>query len=263
MNRELFRRLVSEAYALGAREIGLFAGSEPLTCKWLHEYVELCRQIGYEYQYISTNGALGDPDTFRRLLDSGLSSIKFSINAGTRESYKTIHGRDDFEKVLGNVRAVSEHRKTLETKVYLGISFVAMSDTSDEFEMLSELLGSYVDEVLFYEAYDQNGKIPGLGSVPFSECALPFNKLHISVEGYIKACCNDYDNLMAIDDITKLGLGAAWSSDRFRKLRRQHLDDTLDGTLCGKCIRSCAGRVDPLNESLLSDPVRASLARSA
>ena len=25
---------------------------------------------------------------------------------------------------------------------------------------------------------------------PFDTCVLPFNKLHISVEGYIKACCN-------------------------------------------------------------------------
>ena len=84
MDRELFRRIVTEAYDLGAREIGLFAGAEPLVCKWLDEYVRFCRDLGYEYQYISTNGSLGTPERFRSLIDAGLSSIKFSINAGTR-----------------------------------------------------------------------------------------------------------------------------------------------------------------------------------
>lgn len=256
MDQALFRQLVSEAYSLGAREIGLFAGAEPLACKWLEEYVAYCKSVGYEYQYISTNGSLGNPERFKALLDAGLSSIKFSINAGTRETYKRVHGRDDFEKVIANVKFVAAYRKTLTQGVYLGASFVAMPDTAHEFNELQSLLAPHVDEVLYYEANNQSGQMADLPLVPFSECALPFNKLHVSLEGYIKACCNDYDNLLAIDDIKSMGLAAAWHSERFKQLRQRHIDDRLEGTLCGKCLRGCSTKAMPINEQLVFMPVK-------
>jgi len=129
MKPELFRRLVKEAFELGAREIGLFAGAEPLTCKSLEEFISYCKDVGYEYMYISTNGALASADRFKRLLAAGLSSIKLSINAGTAESYKRAHGKDDFHKLLANVRYVSEYRKTLRQSSYLGVSFVGTRTT--------------------------------------------------------------------------------------------------------------------------------------
>jgi wyosine [tRNA(Phe)-imidazoG37] synthetase (radical SAM superfamily) len=250
MDKALFRRVVAEAYQLGAREIGLFAGAEPLAYKGLEEMVAYCASLGYEYQYISTNGALGSPERFRKLMDAGLGSIKFSINAGTRESYRRVHGRDDFDKVLANLRFVSEYRRGLGRPFFLGVSFVAMDETAAEFEALKAQLGDAVDEVIYYEANNQSGQMEGLPLVPFSECALPFNKLHVSLEGYVKACCNDYDNLLAIEDVKAAGLMAAWHSPRFQQLRQRHLDDDLQGTLCGKCLRGHRGRAAPLNETL-------------
>ena len=250
MDKDLFRRVVEEAYALGAREIGLFAGAEPLAYKGLEEMVAYCARLGYEYQYISTNGALGSPGRFRKLMDAGLSSIKFSINAGTRDSYRRVHGRDDFDKVIANLRFVSEYRRGLGRRFFLGVSFVAMDATVAEFEALKALVGGLVDEIVYYEANNQSGQMQDLPLVPFSECALPFNKLHVSVEGYIKACCNDYDNLLAIEDVKALGLMAAWHSPRFQELRQRHLDDALLGTLCGSCLRGHRGRAAPLNRAL-------------
>ena len=172
-----------------------------------------------------------------------------------------MHGRDDFEKVLTNVKAISDYRRTLDRRIYLGISMVAMPDTVAEFPILKEIVGDWVDEVLFYEANNQSGQVDGLPLMPFDECVLPFNKLHVSLEGYIKACCNDYDNLLAIDDIKEMGLAAAWHSPKFRKLRRQHIEDRLDGTLCGKCLKGCRARVAPINADLLSQPVAARFER--
>lgn len=256
MKPELFRRLVKEAYELGSREIGLFAGAEPLTCKSLEEFIAYCTEVGYEYMYISTNGALATPERFRKLLDAGLSSIKFSINAGTRESYARVHGKDDFDKVLANVRFVSEYRGTLGRRVYLGVSFVGTAATTPEFDTLKSVVSPYVDEIIFYEANNQSGQKDGLPLPPFKECVLPFNKLHISAEGYIKACCNDYDNLLAIEDLNGAGIAQAWLSERFRELRRRHLADDLDGTLCGKCLHNSPAQAAALNPGLLSQPVR-------
>lgn len=251
MQMELFYRLVAEAYSLGSREIGLFSGSEPMTCKSLEEQISFCRSTGYEYIYISTNGSLATQARFKNLLDAGLSSIKFSINGGTRESYLKVHKKDDFEKVLKNVLFVSEYRKSLSTNVFLAVSFVEHSGWNDgTYEDLVGLLRDKVDEMIFYKAANQSGQMPDLPDPAYRNCDLPFNKVHISVEGYLRACCNDYENLLALENLNEMSLSAAWNSDRFLDLRHRHVVNKLSGILCGNCIRGEKTKPKPLNSAL-------------
>lgn len=253
MTGEMFTKTANEAYKLGAREIGLFAGAEPLTCKNLDEYIKECKEIGYEYQYISTNGSIGDESTFKKLIDAGLNSIKFSVNAGNKEVYKKVHGRDHFDRVIKNIKYVSQYRRENDIKMFLGVSFVGMPETKDTFPELQDTIGEYVDEMIYYEASNQSGQMPELPMPPYRECHLPFNKAHISLEGYLKACCNDYENYLTIADLKKMSLLEAWHSDIFKDLRRKHLDDDLDGTLCGNCISGCTSEPKPLNPGLAGD----------
>jgi len=251
MPSELFRRLATEAYECGAREIGLFAGAEPLASPQLVEYVTFCRDLGYEYQYISTNGALGSHSLLASLFDAGLNSIKFSINGGTRERFKLVHGRDDFDKVISNVKFVSEYRESRNLSFYLGVSCVGMPDDKESFTQLEELLGEFVDEMIYYKASNQSGQMPELPPPPYRDCHLPFNKAHFSVEGFLKACCNDYENYLAIEDLSSMSLQDAWSSERFQELRRKHIENNLDGVMCGNCIRRSKVTPKPINSALI------------
>ena len=255
MDRPLFERLVAEAYDCGAREIGLFAGAEPLTCKWIDEYITFCKGLGYEYIYISTNGALGGSELLKKVFDAGLSSIKFSVNGGDRETYKLIHGRDEFDKVIDNIRFVSSYRNELNHNIYLGVSFVGLPHSIASFDNLKNLVGGFVDEIIYYEASNQSGQMPNLPSPPYRDCHLPFNKIHISKEGYIKACCNDYENLLAIEDLNQMSLMEGWHSERFIDLRRRHLTNALDGSVCGNCIRASTLPPKAENPNLVAHPI--------
>jgi MoaA/NifB/PqqE/SkfB family radical SAM enzyme len=252
MDKNLFRQLAKEAFSLGAREIGLFAGAEPLTCKWIDEYIAFCRDIGYEYIYISTNGALANQEKLKLILDAGLNSIKFSVNGGNRETYKLVHQKDDFDTVINNIKFVNEYRKTLTQNVFLGVSFVGMPHTNSTFNDLKELLADIVDEIIFYEASNQSGQMPELIDPPYRNCHLPFNKAHISLEGFLKVCCNDYENLLAVEDLKKMSLMEAWHSERFKALRQKHINNDLQSTVCANCIRGSKDIPKPLNESLAS-----------
>lgn len=252
MDQALFEQIVLESYTLGAREIGLFAGAEPLACKKIGEYITYCRDLGYEYIYISTNGALGDTQKMQQIIDAGLSSIKFSINAGDRETYKNVHGRDDFDKVIENVQFVRQYIENNKIDLWLGVSFVGMPHTDHTFENLKGLVGEFVDEIIYYEASNQSGQMPEFPDPPYRDCHLPFNKAHFSLEGYIKACCNDYENLLAVEDIKPNGIAEAWHSERFKTLRRAHITDDMDGTLCANCIRRSTQQAEPLNPALVT-----------
>lgn len=246
----LFRRLVAEAFALGTREIGLFAGAEPLTCRDLEDHVRICKQLGYRYIYISTNGALGGPERIIGLVNAGLDSIKFSINAGTRELYREVHGRDDFDKVIATVRTVGAYARKLPRRVFVGVSSVVTERTRASFTHLVELLGEAVEEVVAYECHNQAGQRMDLPLPPVTTCENPFVKLHISREGYLRACCNDYDNNLAIEDLNTMGLAEAWNSPRFRAFRRGHLSGDLAGTRCHSCLMGSGTAFEPLNPNL-------------
>jgi len=249
---ELFRSIVRQANELGAREIGLHGGSEPLTCKALEDHVAFCKEVGYGYVYFTTNGSLADEARFKRLIDAGTDSIKISINAGDRETYHRIHGRDDFEKVARNVEYISEYRKTLERPLYFAISFVETATNRHTLSKLKDRFEHLVDEIFHVVASNQSGQMLNLPVAPYlpETCQIPFNQVNITREGYLRACCNDYQNMLALEDLSKMSLAEAWAGEHFRTLRRRHLQGELKGTLCNNCVKGCNDPVQPINPEL-------------
>ena len=74
-----------------------------------------------------------------------------------------------------------------------------------------------------YEANNQSGQVDAFPMEENREnCSLPFAKAHFTAEGYMRACCNDYENYLAIEDINKVKISEAWNGKRFQELRKKH-----------------------------------------
>ncbi|MCE9640171.1 MAG: radical SAM protein, partial [Betaproteobacteria bacterium] len=243
---------LADAYKLGSREIGLHSGAEPFASKQLEHFVAYCKKIGYEYTYISTNGSLATPKRMKAVIDAGIDSIKFSFNAGDRETYRKVHGKDHFDRVLDHLRYASTYRGK-KKKPYIAISFVVTRDNEHTVEKLRELTRDLVDEFIPLKETNSSGQLPRAGERALKAkdiCAIPFNKLHISWEGYMRVCCNDYENLLAVEDLENMSLEEAFYGDRFSDFRQRHLDDKLEGSLCFNCKYDCKSPVQPLNPDL-------------
>ena len=251
---EIVTKVLVEAHALGTREVGFYAMGEPLLDKRLARYVKQAKTIGFDYTYMTTNGALLDEARCHELLEAGLDSIKFSINAGTRESYLKVHGRDDFDLVTRNVRLASEYRAKVGSKVRLYVSSVQTSLVAGEADALRAAVGKWVDEIVFYPVYNQGGMMYEVNdglmvSDPPSlapPCPLPFNSLTVTCEGYATACCVDFNANLVIADLHQVSLGEAWKSPLFRKLRQMHLSGELGRTMCHNCLFNRNDEIAPL-----------------
>lgn len=247
--------ILNEAYDDGVREVGFYATGEPFISKDLGKYIAKAKEIGYEYVYITTNGALATPQRAREVIESGIDSIKFSINAGTRETYKIIHGKDDFETVIENLKYIAEYRKNNKKNFKIFVSYIATRYSANEKKLLEDKLGDIVDEVVFLNVRNQGGMMYEINDYLSLEndkseekmpCPLIFNSLHITYEGYLTACCVDFQNYLTVADLNKVSLKEAWHSDKFLELRKKHLEKSVEGTLCYNCIYNKEDKIEPL-----------------
>jgi len=265
INTELLSKVMVEAYQLGVREIGFYTTGDPFIHKDLEKFTREAAAIGYEYLYISTNGALATPDRAKAVIDAGMSSIKFSVNAGTRETYQLIHGRDDWDKVMEHIRFIAEYRKTLDRPLKLFATCVVTQQNAHETELLRAELQDVVDDIFFIDCGNQSGQmvaaetllrpIEGLNNNPAGKgiCPLPFNRLHLTCEGYLTMCCVDYQNYLAVADLNTHSLKDAWLSPDFVQMRQRHLDQKLEGTLCGNCWNNRCDAIAPVLPQLAAE----------
>ena len=251
---ELLISIMQQAYDLGTREIGLYTTAEPFTSKILEDTVYKAREIGFEYIYLTTNGALAVPKRVESVIKNGLHSIKFSINASDRETYKRVHGKDDFDKVIENIKSTDMLRKKINPNIGIFVSFVECAYSKGQADTLRESLLPYIDEFYSYKAENIGGVMyEELNSGILQEssvktpCSMVFNRFHITPEGYLTACCTDFYNDMVVADLRDTPLNEAWNSDLFVNIRKQHLyGEMYKGLLCYNCIHNTNERVTPI-----------------
>lgn len=263
---ETVRRFLKEAYGLGARRAGVFGTGEPFLVKDLAAEVRAAKELGYDYVYVKTNGALCTPERAEPVLDAGLDSLRVSIHAGTRETYRDIQGRDDFEAVLLNLRRLHEYRERKRLPVRISATFVATAKGLPELDALKKAAGDSVDLWDVHALNSQCGNlldnaskgVVGAGGPRFDParglCKLPFSGLSLTPEGFVSACIMDFSGSLIVGDYAANSLKEIWDGEVYREFRRRHLEGRLEGTICRACL---------FNEPSDSAPLIPGLSRAA
>ncbi len=258
-DRDVMLNIINQAFELGTREVGFYLTGETLLYKDLEFFVEQCKTMGFEYIYLTTNGVYANKDRIKKLGELGLSSIKFSIDAATQNTYKKIHGKDDFNIVKNNLFDALELKKE---GLSIGIfaSFCVVKQNMDEIEQFRKDIGEYFNDTMIGLATEQGGNMSELldelvdpmlrtSKMP---CERIFNRLHVTYEGYLNACCIDMENMLAYADLTKETLKDAWHNKIITALRKEHLSGKLSYNQCYNCINlKPAKKIYPLSKELL------------
>lgn len=256
MDMDLYKKIAIQAYEGGTREIGFYMTGEPLMNNRLQEYVSYAKALGFEYIYMTTNGVYADLELMKELIMAGLNSIKFSINAGTSKTYKKIHGRDDFERVLFNLTSLSEYIKSENLDIGLFVTCIACRQNEDEIELLRNKVKDHVNDFTAPAAYNQGGNMYEIRDeimldpdykLMKAPCSMIFNRLHITWDGYLSACCVDFNNNLVVADLNQISLLEAWNSEKMIMLRRMHLKDQIsDNIMCYNCVKNENHTIEPI-----------------
>ena len=252
IDKDFLWDVMRQAHELGTREIGLYTTTEPFTSAMLEEAVARAKEIGFDYIYLTTNGSLATPQRIRTVFENGLNSIKYSINAADRESYKRLHGKDDWGKVIENLKAADAIRKEVNPDIGIFVSFIECCYTQGHGERLKEQIAQWVDKVYVLQGTNQGGSMydelqSGIVQRNTTKaCAMIFNRFHVTPEGFLTACCVDFDNDLVVADLRTMSLKDAWNCEAFVALRRQHLRRDLGShTMCYNCIHNADHHVLP------------------
>ena len=254
IDKEFLYRILHEAHSIGVREIGMFLLGESLLVKELPDYVKYAKEsVGIEYVFLTTNGSLATPDRLTLLVDAGLDSIKFSMNAGSRQRYQEMHGVDGFDHVIENIKWLGNFKKERSLSLpRLAVSSIYSEEYREEIDSLKSILSPFIDDFYLLPLYNQGGHVGGttytpiVGNpgrfermVPPVPCWAIFNSARISWNGWLTACCFDHDTRFEMADLGKVSLLEAWHHTRFVELREAHLsgdNDRLRKTLCANCL---------------------------
>ena len=244
INQELAFNILQQAYDLGTREVGFYATGEPFLVPELPEYIKKAKEIGYSYVYLTSNGSLATPEKIRSVIDAGLDSIKFSINAPERELYKFIHGRDDFDKVMEHLRYLYDYRKQIHGEFKIYVTGILTKYTENMQDKYHEIFDGLCDQVVFKFVYNQGGYMPEINdylrcecdTAPRRRCNLPFDAISVTHEGYLSVENADYENMLIVADLNKVSLKDGWYGEKMKEIRRKFIEDDLGGTLCDGCV---------------------------
>jgi pyruvate-formate lyase-activating enzyme len=265
----MIQRVLEEGFAAGIREVAFYCTGEPLLFVDLPRYVAAAKAIGFSYLYLSTNGGRATSPRLLPVLDAGLDSLKFSINAGTRETYRVVHGVDDFDAVIANVERAAEYRARTSRPLRLWVSCVVTDLNRREVDILQQRLKPLVDDVVLYpfmakgtplrRHHDASGAErpfitfehtnPKEGWNPLrlkAPCHQLWNAVNVRAEGYLTACCADFDNDLLVGDLKVMSLADAWVSPEFQALRRRHVENRLEVLVCHGCLSQQSQPYQPL-----------------
>lgn len=269
INKELVIKILNESFELGTREVGFYTTGEALINNDIAEYIKIAKNIGFIYVYLTTNAILLNETKIEEIVNAGIDSIKISINAINDLDYKFIHGIDTYEKVMNNLKNLYNYRKNKKLKYKIYVSYISTRYTDYDTNKIKNHFSNWCDEIVIVNVRNQSGMMPEIISLlscyntsnkiqaeRIIPCHYVFNTLNVSCEGYLTACCTDFENYLAYADLNTTSLKDAWHNELITELRKKHLEKKLGNTLCNNCINNSKCIPKPLSKKYIESEIK-------
>ena len=250
-----FQRIVLEGEEHDCPSISPQGWNEPLAIKDLEKYIKFASDHGFIDIMLNTNGSLLTKDRAKKLLDSGLTRIRFSLDAVTSETYKKVRFSDEYDKVIENIDNFIELRDLMGYKLpVIGVSFCKISKNEHELDKFFDFWVDKVDLVtsqtfippivdpIYNEFYPSGNN--NCDAIPdqFS-CPQPFERVFIH-HSQIYPCCYYSDASLKIGDLNKDTIFKAWNGKKATDLRKiLRKGQYRDNETCKKCVCTTFGQI--------------------
>lgn len=153
------RPLIDEAAEMGIKGIEISGGGEPLLHPDVLEIVTYIKRKGLKTGLL-TNGSCVTDEGIKVLVDN-LLFIRVAFEGSNKNTYKTIHGVDDLDKVIRNVEKIVEVKRKSNSKITIGLkALISQVNYNEIFEIAKRAKLLQVDYVQFKALRRSESGIP-------------------------------------------------------------------------------------------------------
>jgi uncharacterized Fe-S cluster-containing radical SAM superfamily protein len=253
MDRAFYSRMVRELHDAGVKELGLFYIGESFLCKWLPEAIKEAKDVGIPYVFLTTNGSACTASLVKRVMESGLDSLKFSLNFASEHQFADVTGVNTslYRRAIYNLKVARQIRDDGGYGCGLYASSIAFD--GEQGVLMRKLVAEIapvVDEHYWLPLYGMGGASKEAGWQPQPgnpgrldamrpplPCWSAFTEGHITATGKLSACCfgKGADDDLVMADLNSTPFMDGWNSAAFQELRRAHLALDVSDTPCSEC----------------------------
>ncbi len=136
MSQELFKKIVDELmpYREHLEMFDLFGLGEPLLDPHIFERVQYVKEKGFKNLAFSTNADLLDEKKQRKLLETGIDSVLFSVDGIDKETHERIRRGVSFERVIANILGIIKMRNEGDYKTRFIVRSIIQDSNRDGWE---------------------------------------------------------------------------------------------------------------------------------
>lgn len=235
MKLDTFKRVVDQAEGR-VEFISLASRGEPLLCPEIVAMLDYTRGKFLNLK-MNTNASLLDEKKCHSILQSGIKTLVFSADAAEEPLYSQLRVGGKLKTVLANIERFQKLRATryADSHLITRVSGVKVSD-SQNIDSMQKLWGDLVDQVAFveYNPWENTYEQPVNDIV--TPCSDLWRRAFVWWDGKINPCDTDYKSTLCVGSLKDLDVGAAWTSERYRKLRENHLEKRRSTqSPCNRC----------------------------
>lgn len=226
-------------YADQIEKVDLFGLGEPMLDKLLFDRIAYAKKKKFKNIAISTNAELLDKEKQKRLLDSGIETVIFSIDGFKKETHEAIRKRLNFEKVVENCQSTIAMRDAGNYGTRFVVRMIRQKSNMPEWPDYrkfwgSQLSGDKRDLMIVYDVNTMGGDFyvkkrdlikeedidPVIEAMP---CNMVFDRFIVLNNGWVPLCCEDTPKAEHcfgnVNDTRPMDI---FNSEKWEKVRELH-----------------------------------------
>ena len=251
MSQKTFDRIIEEAEGR-VKALRFIGWGEPTLNKELVLFISKATEAGL-LTHLNTNGSKINQYIAEALVDSGLTSIKFSFQGVDRDSYAKMRKIDFFNGMLESINQVGLARGNHKYP-FIAASTTTTDETPEQIEGFVSILEPMVDQLSIGKTIFGFIDMKAARLTPTERvmietmieteadrlvhpdpCPEVFDKLTVQWDGSVRVCCNDYNGKTNLGNINTDSLLDIWTHPVIEEYRDRLAQGDYGSELCKTC----------------------------
>ena len=255
MDPNLYQKIILEGEKYHCPSMEPQGTNEPFLDQNLEDYIRFAADHGFIDIMLNTNGTLLSEERTRKFLKSGITRVRFSLDAATKETYEKVRLGAKYDVTMKNIERFLEIKKQekLELPV-VGVNFCKTKFNEHEEEAFIE---KWIDKVDFFVIQDfQPPDLDTNYSEYLSSESVfrknieesgynwqqPWQRVLVRSSGEVCPCCAFFSKELSLGNLKDHTIHELWNSKEMRDLRDMHKrGDYGENPWCKKCINHMCG----------------------